>query len=387
MNRMKNAIGFYMMPKPPTTVKYGLLYNWYVVEGGGTIIDWFLPSKDELNLMYTNLQLFGLGGFSNIGYWSSSETGTSAWWQYFLNGTQGTSAKISGLNGVRACRAFTSVSPSYSLGDVGPAGGRIFYKSGNDYLEAASTDLSAGCNWSNISTAIGTTDTAIGTGQANTNAIIGQVGHTASAAKLCGDLIINISSSIANTGWHVPTEAEFGTLITYLGGSSVAGGHLKETGTSYWNSPNTGDNSSGFSFKGTGLKYTTYEPSFGLIKRTGYLWTYTPYDSTKGKYLYINYNSSHTYIKEILFNHGLAVRLIKDFTTLSNGQTGTYTGNDGRIYPTICIGTQEWVADNLAETKYRNGNTIPEVTDATAWDALTTGALCAYNNEWSHVMN
>ncbi|MDD3711263.1 MAG: FISUMP domain-containing protein [Patescibacteria group bacterium] len=53
--------------------------------------------------------------------------------------------------------------------------------------------------------------------------------------------------SICPSGWSVPTDAQLTTLTTYLGGESVAGGKMKETGTTHWNSPNTGaDNSSGF---------------------------------------------------------------------------------------------------------------------------------------------
>ena len=81
----------------------------------------------------------------------------------------------------------------------------------------------------------------------------------------------------------------------------------------------------------------------------------------------------------------MSIRLIKDSTTLTHGQTGTYTGNDGKVYRTICIGTQEWLADNLCETLYRDGSPIPEVTDNATWAALTTGALCAYNNDWNNV--
>jgi hypothetical protein len=68
--------------------------------------DWFLPSKDELNLMYTNLKAQGLGGFSDDLYWSSSEHGGDyAWFQSFDNGRQFNSNKYFTIS-VRAVRAF-----------------------------------------------------------------------------------------------------------------------------------------------------------------------------------------------------------------------------------------------------------------------------------------
>ena len=72
--------------------------------------DWFLPSKDELNLMYTNLHNVNprLGGFSSVYYWSSSEFAASlAWEQGFDDGNPGhpTFNKRYG-NYVRPVRAF-----------------------------------------------------------------------------------------------------------------------------------------------------------------------------------------------------------------------------------------------------------------------------------------
>jgi uncharacterized protein (TIGR02145 family) len=57
------------------------------------------------------------------------------------------------------------------------------------------------------------------------------------------------------TGWHLPTKEEWEELINAQGGTHVAGGNLKETGTSHWNSPNTGaTNSSGLAAVGSGFR-------------------------------------------------------------------------------------------------------------------------------------
>jgi len=74
-----------------------------LVSGGYT--DWYLPSKDELDMMYVNLHLQGLGNFDYF-YWSSTEDGYGdAWVQYFDNGGQSYYNKTF-VSYVRAVRAF-----------------------------------------------------------------------------------------------------------------------------------------------------------------------------------------------------------------------------------------------------------------------------------------
>jgi hypothetical protein len=74
---------------------------------GGGYDDWFLPSKDELNLMYQNLCRNNLGGFSGGTFWSSSENGAfDAWDQGFGSGSQYTSSRKYLYGRVRPVRAF-----------------------------------------------------------------------------------------------------------------------------------------------------------------------------------------------------------------------------------------------------------------------------------------
>jgi uncharacterized protein (TIGR02145 family) len=61
---------------------------------------------------------------------------------------------------------------------------------------------------------------------------------------------------------------------------------------------------------------------------------------------------------------------------------GTVTDIDGNVYPTIIIGEQEWMVENLKTTRYRNGTAIEYPgTDDPAWQNNTTGAYAWYDND------
>lgn len=199
----------------------------------------------------------------------------------------------------------------------------------------------------------------------------------------------NDTRNICIAGWHIQTYAEWQSLVTYLGGSSVAGGKLKETGTTYWISPNTGaTNEVGFNGRGSNFRYGG-DLGSGFYGENKYavFWSLTEIDATHVHNIGLYYISQTTFENSgsQIKSAGNSIRPMKDSTSLSSGQTGKYIGNDGKVYRTICINGVEYLADNLAETKYRNGDSIPEVSGNTEWGALTTGALCAYNNNWDNV--
>jgi uncharacterized protein (TIGR02145 family) len=65
-----------------------------------------------------------------------------------------------------------------------------------------------------------------------------------------------VTGKLCPVGWHVPSDEEWSTLVTFLGGDSTAGSKLKGKGTIHWTSPNRdGDNSSGFTALPAGFYY------------------------------------------------------------------------------------------------------------------------------------
>ena len=67
---------------------------------------------------------------------------------------------------------------------------------------------------------------------------------------------VNDPRHLAPWGWHIPSAAEWAILSTCLGGNTVAGGKMKETGTIHWQTPNVNaTNSSGFSGLPSGFRY------------------------------------------------------------------------------------------------------------------------------------
>jgi uncharacterized protein (TIGR02145 family) len=119
------------------------------------------------------------------------------------------------------------------------------------------------------------------------------------------------TGKLAPSGWHVPTDAEWTMLSTYLGGESVAGGPLKDTGTTYWVFPNAGaTNNRGFSALPGGFRGNN--GSFFGIGSYGYWWSSTA-DGTTSSWLRFIYCSNTAVNRNNYSNeYGCSVRCVKD---------------------------------------------------------------------------
>jgi uncharacterized protein (TIGR02145 family) len=112
-------------------------------------------------------------------------------------------------------------------------------------------------------------------------------------------------------GWHLPSDAEWTELTDYLGGESVAGGKLKETGTTHWASPNTGaTNETGFTALPGGYRFNF--GAFSNIGIYGFWWSATESNATHAWYRDMFYGycnvSRIDYNKEV----GFSVRCLRD---------------------------------------------------------------------------
>jgi uncharacterized protein (TIGR02145 family) len=116
---------------------------------------------------------------------------------------------------------------------------------------------------------------------------------------------------LAPIGWHVPTNTEWLTLATYLGGYATAGTKLKEAGTSHWAEGNTGDNSSGFTALGAGARIFS---SGGFVTNGDYtrLWSSTSFDTLNAWQRQLGYDLVQLDVGEYTKGSGLSVRCIKD---------------------------------------------------------------------------
>lgn len=128
--------------------------------------------------------------------------------------------------------------------------------------------------------------------------------YTKSAADI-------IAASVS--GWHLPSLAEWQTLETYLGGSSVAGGKLKSTGLTYWNTPNAGaTNETLFNGRGSGYRFIGDGNYYGFMT-DAFIWSSTLYSGTNyfafSLYNTVDDSDTGTIASE---NSACSLRLIKD---------------------------------------------------------------------------
>ena len=116
---------------------------------------------------------------------------------------------------------------------------------------------------------------------------------------------------LAPEGWHIPSHTEWSTLQTCLGGSSVSGGVMKETGTTHWSAPNTGaTNSSGFTALPGGNR--NVNGLFLSLGNVAYWWSSTVFNSTDSWFRYITYNNGSLQNTASWKVNGFSIRCVRD---------------------------------------------------------------------------
>jgi len=195
------------------------------------------------------------------------------------------------------------------------------------------------------------------------------------------------SRGIANDGWRLPNAQDLNVLVNHLMnlGYSLSESidSLKETGTVYWTDPNTATNNAGFSARGIGMRMNSKDLT--MYDGFGEIAVFWLNGSSAGLFDAVGLESS-TYslmgeadVSTMNFmKPGFSIRLIKD-SPAGPGDPGVYTGNDGKTYQTVVIGDQVWLAENLAETKYSNGDEIATAFSDSEWTSVSSGARCLYN--------
>jgi hypothetical protein len=256
--------------------------------------DWFLPSVDELNATYFTRAVKGVPKMPAIPYWSSSENSANyAWYQLFQDGTQFTDESgVGAITGIKqltrnrlhrgsgfpslpfrlvAMRSFpagSGVAPPISnpaltgntcsatgpcsIGDVGPAGGVVFYDAGEHktwgrYLEAspASTE-GVGLPWKRLNAVDKkrpvyrdvlklkaqtqrVLSTQMGMGKINTDRIVKIYGRGRYAARYADALVFN-----GFDDWFLPSKNELNVMYSVLGTASPGIGSYARS--FYWSS-------------------------------------------------------------------------------------------------------------------------------------------------------
>lgn len=115
---------------------------------------------------------------------------------------------------------------------------------------------------------------------------------------------------ICPKGWHLPSDAEWTILTTFLGGTAIAGGKLKEAGTMHWDSPNIGTNETGFTALPGGLRRG--DGVFNKIRSSGYWWSTTEYGTFGAWHLSMSNSANNVDRIEGGKGDGFSVRCVKD---------------------------------------------------------------------------
>ncbi len=119
------------------------------------------------------------------------------------------------------------------------------------------------------------------------------------------------SQSACPTGWHLPSNNEWASLVSTLGGPDIAGGKLKDVGSVHWKFPNShATNESNFTALPGGMRYT--DGSFFDKGENAYFWSSTSENTTDAYYRKLDYDRGSITYGSNNGEIGFSVRCVKD---------------------------------------------------------------------------
>ena len=185
---------------------------------------------------------------------------------------------------------------------------------------------------------------------------------------------------IAPNEWRVPSDGDWNTLVTFAGGDATKlKSTLSSTGYPFYGWVNNSGGTDDYNFNVLPGGYRVSVGFFDGIGITGSFWSTTNAGSDATIYVFTAFQTgiSNAFSPKSV---GRSVRLVREATAgellLADGDTSDtssldpYTGNDGKTYVTVKIGTQVWLAQNIRETRY-NDDTI--IFNAAQADVLPGG--------------
>ena len=122
----------------------------------------------------------------------------------------------------------------------------------------------------------------------------------------------NGNKNICPVGWHIPTDMEWETLTNFLGGTNIAGGKMKEFGTSHWSSPNTGANNNSDFMGLPGGNRNFVDGSFFGFGSLGMWWSSVDGDISSATNWGLYFEDSIAYRLYSSKRCGYSVRCLKD---------------------------------------------------------------------------
>ncbi len=120
------------------------------------------------------------------------------------------------------------------------------------------------------------------------------------------------TNKICPNGWHVPSSDDINKLADYLEGASIAGGKLKETGTSHWKTPNK-DASDDYNFTALPGGYRAKDSTYYYQGLEGYWWLETEYSENTARYFNMKYEYGNLFQAYTNKKNGMSIRCVKNW--------------------------------------------------------------------------